>query len=91
MQSHIGASFTVPVFGPLCAEIEPSRIRATAIVRKKQLQCGAGELEELRWTLVSGLRGELALDAPGLDEHLRHTVAGQLAIDQPNYPALTIA
>ena len=27
-------------------------------------------------------------DTPGLDEHLRETVAGQLAIDQPFYSAL---
>lgn len=49
---------------------------------------GSGELEELRWNLVNDLRGELVLDKPGLDVHLRLTVAGQLAIDQPNYSAL---
>lgn len=31
---------------------------------------------------------DLPLDTPGLDEHLRETVAGQLAIDQPFYTAL---
>ena len=44
------------------------------------------ELEALRWRLVESLRsGELALDAPGLAEHLRATVVNQVAIDQPRY------
>ncbi|MEM8662075.1 MAG: DUF6285 domain-containing protein [Pseudomonadota bacterium] len=30
----------------------------------------------------------MPLDTPGLTDHLRQTVAGQLAIDQPHYPAL---
>lgn len=48
-----------------------------------------GELDELRWTLVNALRADMALDTPGLAEHLRQTVAGQLAIDQPKYSALS--
>ena len=47
-----------------------------------------GELDSLRWELVSRLRDTLPLDSPGLAEHLRRSVAGQLAIDQPNYSAL---
>ncbi|WP_439105799.1 phosphotransferase family protein [Congregibacter sp.] len=46
------------------------------------------ELDKLRWELVSRLREGLPLDSPGLATHLRQTVAGQLAIDQPHYPAL---
>lgn len=47
-----------------------------------------GDLDALRWELVEQLRADLPLDTPGLAEHLRHTVAGQLAIDQPRYTAL---
>jgi aminoglycoside phosphotransferase (APT) family kinase protein len=47
-----------------------------------------GELDKLRWELVRQLRAELPLDTPGLAEHLRQSVAGQLAIDQPHYSAL---
>ena len=46
------------------------------------------ELDILRWELVNQLRAELPLDTPGLDVHLRQTVAGQLSIDQPHYSAL---
>ncbi|NKB97648.1 MAG: phosphotransferase [Pseudomonadales bacterium] len=49
----------------------------------------AGELDELRWRLVRGLRDEsVALDHPGLAEHLRQTVVNQVAIDQPKYSGL---
>ncbi len=45
-----------------------------------------GDLETLRWELVRGLRdGSMALDHPGLAEHLRQTVVTQIAIDQPQY------
>jgi len=38
------------------------------------------------------LRDEsIALDTPGLSEHLRATVANQVAIDQPKYSGLTAA
>jgi aminoglycoside phosphotransferase (APT) family kinase protein len=44
------------------------------------------DLEALRWRLVEGLReGSIALDLPGLAEHLRATVVNQIAIDQPKY------
>ena len=45
-------------------------------------------LDELQWKLVHQLRDGLPLSTPGLDQHLRQTVAGQLAIDQPQYSAL---
>jgi hypothetical protein len=47
-----------------------------------------GELDALRWQLVNRLRDDLPLDTPGLEQHLRQTVAAQLAIDQPKYSAL---
>ncbi len=46
----------------------------------------SGDLETLRWELVHALRdGSMALDRPGLAEHLRQTVVTQVAIDQPQY------
>ncbi len=47
-----------------------------------------GELHAQRAQLVKALRQGLDLDTPGLAEHLRQTVAGQLAVDQPRYTAL---
>ena len=61
------------------------------IGRKKRLETllnQEDELDILRWELVNQLRAELPLDTPGLDVHLRQTVAGQLSIDQPHYSAL---
>ncbi|RLQ22988.1 phosphotransferase family protein [Seongchinamella sediminis] len=49
---------------------------------------GSGDLEVLRWRLVKQLREHMPLTTPGLAGHLRQTVAGQLAIDQPHYSAL---
>ena len=49
-------------------------------------------LETLRSRLCDGLRdGSIALDRPGLAEHLRTTAANQLAIDQPKYSGLSAA
>ncbi|AXQ30123.1 phosphotransferase family protein [Solimonas sp. K1W22B-7] len=51
-----------------------------------------GEREALRRELVEGLRsGVIALDRPGLPEHLRQSVADQVAIDQPKYPGYRTA
>jgi aminoglycoside phosphotransferase (APT) family kinase protein len=50
-----------------------------------------GELDALRWELIKRLRADMPLDTPGLAEHLRQSVAGQLAIDQPGYSALRIS
>jgi hypothetical protein len=47
-----------------------------------------GDLDALRWELVKRLRDGLALNTPGLAEHLRQTVAAQCWIDQPRYSAL---
>jgi hypothetical protein len=49
-------------------------------------------LEALRSRLCEGLRdGGVALDRPGLAEHLRTTAVNQLAIDQPKYSGLAVA
>ena len=66
--------------GPSLAQAELARLQA--------LLGTTGELDTLRWELVDRLRGGMALDTPGLAEHLRQTVAGQLFIDQPRYSAL---
>ena len=51
-----------------------------------------GDLESLRRTLVSRLRGnEMALDNPGLAEYLRESVVNQVAIDQPSYSGFNTA
>ncbi len=51
-----------------------------------------GGIDTLRRALVAGLRdGSIALDAPGVAEHLRTTVVNQLAIDQPRYSGLAAA
>ena len=50
------------------------------------------DLAALRWRLTRGLRdGSIDLATPGLAGHLRQSVAAQLAIDQPKYPALQTA
>lgn len=48
-------------------------------------------LATLRQALCERLREGLALDAPGLTEHLRLTVVNQVAIDQPSYHGLATA
>ncbi len=56
------------------------------------LEAPEGDLEDLRWRLVHGLRdGSIGLRLPGLPEHLRQTVAVQVAIDQPRYSGLATA
>ena len=67
------------LFGATLATAENSRLRALI---------GEGSLDEMRWKLTKELRQDLDLATPGLDDHLRKTVAGQLNIDQPNYSAL---
>ena len=59
------------------------------LARLSSLLGTAGSLDALRTELSSRLRDGLSLEAPGLQEHLRQTVAGQLAIDQPGYSALS--
>lgn len=67
------------LYGPALAAAEHTRLKAFF---------PEGSLDELRWQLSRGLQGGLELNTAGLAEHLRLTVAGQLSIDQPRYPAL---
>ncbi len=63
--------------------------RAAEADRLGRLLGTTAPLTTLRWELTERLRdGSLALDHPGLAEHLRLSVANQLAIDQPKYSAL---
>ncbi|MEP5764235.1 MAG: phosphotransferase family protein [Halieaceae bacterium] len=66
--------------GPALANAEAERLRVVLGIDE--------ELDGLRWQLVNALRDGMDLDTPGLAEHLRQTVAGQLCIDQPHYSAL---
>jgi aminoglycoside phosphotransferase (APT) family kinase protein len=62
-----------------------------AAQEKQRLELLLGKeapLKTLRWELVHQLRNSLPTDTPGLAEHLRQSVAAQLAIDQPQYSAL---
>lgn len=64
--------------GPALHAAEHARLRA--------LLGSDDTLGALRWQLVERLRdGSMALATPGLAEHLRSTVFGQVAIDQPSY------
>ncbi|MDZ7784829.1 MAG: phosphotransferase family protein [Halioglobus sp.] len=67
-------------YGPELARRETDRL-ASLLGRQ-------GNLDTLRRELVEQLRNGMPLDTAGLDTHLRQTVAGQLFIDQPRYPAL---
>lgn len=67
------------LYGPALAHSEQQRLSALL---------GEGSLDDLRWQLSRELRKGLELTTPGLAAHLRSTVAGQLSIDQPRYPAL---
>lgn len=62
---------------------------ARAELERLQVLLGqTGDLDTLRWELVSKLRNNIPLTTLGLAEHLRQTVAGQLFVDQPRYCAL---
>jgi hypothetical protein len=68
------------VYGPSLASNEHGRL--TTLLNR------GGEIDDLRRELVSKLRSTMDLQQVGLAEHLRHTVAGQLSIDQPKYSGL---
>jgi aminoglycoside phosphotransferase (APT) family kinase protein len=73
------------VLGRAAAEAEAERLRQLCASEQTQLP-------ELRWQLVNGLRdGSVALDSPGLVEHLRGAIVNQINIDQPRYPGLATA
>jgi len=65
-----------------------AELAAQEKLRLQALLGQAGDLDALRWELVNRLRADMPLNTPGLAEHLRQSVAGQLAIDQPRYSAL---
>ncbi len=70
--------------GPRHLEGEHQRLAA--------LLATTGPVMDLRWQLTTALRdGSMALDHPGLAEHLRTTVVNQVAIDQPRYSGFTAA
>lgn len=69
------------LYGAILADAEQQRL--------KNLLLWEADLDTLRWDLVKKLRNNMPLDTPGLAEHLRQTVAGQLSIDQPKYSALS--
>src|SRR5262249_34287868 len=51
-----------------------------------------GSLEELNRELAKQIReGKMALDTPGLAEHLEASMRDKIAIDQPNYSGLRVA
>jgi hypothetical protein len=63
--------------------------RAAEHARLRQLLGRNDKRENLRWALTNALGdGNMALDTPGLAAHLRATVVGELAIDQPQYSGL---
>ena len=75
-------------------EMALGRAAADAEVRRLRDFCHSDEtdLQSLRWQLVNGLReGSVALDAPGLADHLREAIVNQINIDQPRYPGLATA
>jgi len=68
------------------------RHRQLELERLRRLLGASGDLDSLRWRLVHALRdGSMALDQPGLAEHLRTTVVNQIAIDQPVYSGFKTA
>jgi hypothetical protein len=73
--------------GPALAVQERQRLQGL-LQRLQGLLGGEAPLDDLRGELVSRLREDMPLDTPGLANHLRQTVAGQLLIDQPGYSAL---
>ena len=65
---------------------------AAELARLQALLSSQDDQPTLCQQLANQLRdGTLSLDTPGLKEHLRTTVANQLAIDQPKYPGLATA
>lgn len=73
------------VLGSAAAKAEIQRLRALC-------NSDADQLQSLRWSLVKQLRdGSMALETPGLADHLRGAIVNQIAIDQPRYPGLATA
>ena len=63
-----------------------SRSDASEVSRLSQLLGKQGSLGELNRVLADRIaRGEIALQTPGLADHLWQTTMDKLAVDQPNY------
>ena len=58
---------------------------ALLAAERKRLEALPGLASPTRMALAEALRDGMALDTPGLAQHLRLCVHGQLAIDQPDY------
>lgn len=72
--------------------IMPAHLAAETERLKTLLSTESDDVLVLRQQLSTTLQnGEMALDHPGLADHLRQTVANQLAIDQPKYSGLAEA
>jgi len=76
--------------GPVHRRNETDRLHTLLGLNPRPNPTGSEtELDDLRWRLVHGLRdGSIGLSHPGLADHLRDTVANQVAIDQPRYSGL---
>lgn len=64
------------------------KLEAAEASRLRRLVCSPSSLDNMRRDLARRLREGLPLQTPGLANHLRQTVAGQLFVDQPHYSAL---
>lgn len=74
--------------GPAVLQAEAARLRElfAADAGASAGASASASLADLRWRLVHALRrGDLPLDDPALQAHLRQTVVDQVAIDQPKY------
>jgi len=66
--------------------------RKRELGRLQKYFSSAGDLDELRWRLVFGLRdGSINLEDEFICNHLRQTVVNQVAIDQPKYSGFNTA
>ena len=79
------------------AHVAAEQARLAALLAGRVLADGStagpdSSLDQLRRALSTGLQdGPIALDLPGLAEHLRSTVVNQVAIDQPRYSGFLAA
>jgi hypothetical protein len=69
-------------------QMQQPSFAATEQQRLVELLGHDGELQALRRELAQGIEhGSIALDAPGLADHLRQTLADALAINNPKWIA----
>ncbi|MBQ1540701.1 MAG: protein kinase [Caulobacteraceae bacterium] len=84
------ARVAVNALGVVRRELEAgAAAEAAARERLRGLLGRDGDFETLNAALCDGLRaGEIALDHPGLMDHLKRSAAEQVGIDQPGYSGL---